>query len=130
MHTYTKEILLLLYSIQDDNKLKGNFFKIYDCSLRKISDIFSEITCPSEETTKNLVQQACGNEDPRLPLTVYVTPNVRSSQKIKCEETPSVHNHFRRKNTLPEHTNYEIVDKFLGDYSQYVNRNSWRVGIT
>lgn len=26
MHTYTKEILLLLYSIQDDNKLKRNFF--------------------------------------------------------------------------------------------------------
>ncbi|SBT57395.1 hypothetical protein POVWA2_079270 [Plasmodium ovale wallikeri] len=56
---------------------------------KKISDVFPEITCPSEETTKNLLQQACGKEEPRLPSTLYVTPNVGSSQKIKCEETPS-----------------------------------------
>ncbi|SBT00880.1 PIR Superfamily Protein [Plasmodium ovale curtisi] len=81
-----------------------NFCSIRD-KLERINKIKSD-----RETTKNLVQHACGNEDPRLPLTVYVTPNVRSSQKIKCEETPS--------------------DNFLGDYSQYVNRNSGRVGIT
>ncbi|CAG9484559.1 unnamed protein product [Plasmodium vivax] len=67
-YRYMKEILLLISSIRDDNKLNGNDFNIDSkCSLKE-SDLFlPENICPPEINTKGEGPQICPCED-REPL--------------------------------------------------------------
>ncbi|KMZ77288.1 hypothetical protein PVIIG_05333 [Plasmodium vivax India VII] len=100
-YRYMKEILLLISSIRDDNKLNGNDFNIDSkCSLKE-SDLFlPDIICSTEKNIEEGEPQNCSCEDREPPVcepkdcTVSACPTVAPESRACTLDECQTHKEF------------------------------------